>query len=309
MPLESLLELVERLRERIDTHGNALRQSEALTRYALIDPLLRELGWDTSNPDMVVPEYNSGNGRADYALISNGSPVMMVEAKKLGTTLGIDVVSQILTYCQIQGTEFFCVTDGRRWEAYETNKPGPIDDKRIVSWDLKQASSAEVCLKALALWRPSVQFGHVAAGQGPVVVPVPSEPATGTTQTESTPQDEYEWQPLAEVAIVKNRIPAEILFPDGNKATLTKWSSILVEITRWLTDNGLLDSPILGVDPDKYIVNSEPLHPDGISMSPAEEVSEWFVSVASFPTAVKSRSQRIIQHVGQDPAQFKVRFS
>ena len=44
MPLESLLELVQKLRKRIDTHGEALKQSEALTRYALIDPLLRELG-------------------------------------------------------------------------------------------------------------------------------------------------------------------------------------------------------------------------------------------------------------------------
>ena len=87
MPLETLLELVQTLSHRIDRHGPALRQSEALTRYALIDPLLRELGWNTSNPDMVIPEYRSGNGRADYALMNNGSPAMMVEAKSLGTPL------------------------------------------------------------------------------------------------------------------------------------------------------------------------------------------------------------------------------
>ena len=56
MPLESLLGLVETLRSRIDEHGNALRQSEALTRYTLIDPLLRELGWDTDDPALVMPE-------------------------------------------------------------------------------------------------------------------------------------------------------------------------------------------------------------------------------------------------------------
>ena len=55
MPLESLLELVETLRERIITHRAVLSQSEALTRYALIDPLLRELGWDTEDPTMVDP--------------------------------------------------------------------------------------------------------------------------------------------------------------------------------------------------------------------------------------------------------------
>ena len=63
MPLESLLELVETLRKRIDEHGAALRQSEALTRYALIDPLLRELGWDTEDPALVVPEFRSSAGQ------------------------------------------------------------------------------------------------------------------------------------------------------------------------------------------------------------------------------------------------------
>lgn len=86
MPLESLLKLVETLRQRIDEHGNALRQSEALTRYSLIDPLLRELGWDTDDPALVIPEYRSGGGRADYALLSEGKPAVMVEAKSLGTS-------------------------------------------------------------------------------------------------------------------------------------------------------------------------------------------------------------------------------
>ena len=56
MPMEGLLALVERLIDRIDAHGATLRGSEALTRYALIDPMLRELGWDTSDPDMVIPD-------------------------------------------------------------------------------------------------------------------------------------------------------------------------------------------------------------------------------------------------------------
>ena len=81
MILESLLELVETLKARIDEHGDQLRQSEALTRYALIDPLLRELGWDTEDPGLVIPEYKSGSGSADYALLTRNRPAMMIEAK------------------------------------------------------------------------------------------------------------------------------------------------------------------------------------------------------------------------------------
>ncbi len=88
MPLDSLLKLVETLRARIDEHGNALRQSEALTRYALIDPLLRELGWDTDDPAQVVPEYRVPNNQmADYVLLANGAPMIVVESKKLDESL------------------------------------------------------------------------------------------------------------------------------------------------------------------------------------------------------------------------------
>ena len=57
MPLEDLITVIERLRERIQQQGGILSQSEMLTRNALIDPLLRALGWDTEDPTLVRPEY------------------------------------------------------------------------------------------------------------------------------------------------------------------------------------------------------------------------------------------------------------
>ena len=52
MPLQSLYELIATLRGRIERHAANLSQSEMLTRYALVDPLLRELGWNTEDPDL-----------------------------------------------------------------------------------------------------------------------------------------------------------------------------------------------------------------------------------------------------------------
>ena len=309
MPLESLLELVETLRVRIDTHGSALRQSEALTRYALIDPLLRELGWDTSDPDMVVPEYRSGAGSADYALLSSGSPAMMVEAKKLGTPLQ-GVLTQGIGYCITEGIEYFSVTDGQRWEVYETHKPVPIDEKRIASWDLKDTSLGEVCLKVLALWRPSVQSGYVAAGEAPVVGSAPSQPAITTTQTTATPLDEHEWQPVSDLIMIKGNLrPTEILFPNGNRATLASWNATLIEITHWLIDNGILNTPIPASKSGKLIVSTEPLHSDGSPIMNPVEINGWFISKHGSAKTIIQRTKRIIEHVGQDPAQFKVRFA
>ena len=165
MPLESLLQLVETLRERIETHRTALSQSETLTRYALIDPLLRELGWDTSDPSMVVPEYRSGAGRADYALLSNGSPVMMVEAKKLGTPLQDPVLAQGINYCLMEGTSHFSVTDGARWEIYETHKPVPIDEKRIVEFNIEGQSPAGDLSESAGALEAERAIGHRGRGE------------------------------------------------------------------------------------------------------------------------------------------------
>ena len=114
------------------------------------------------------PSTSQAAGSADYALLDGGRPLMMVEAKKLDTPLRDAVLSQGINYCLMEGTKHFTVTDGQRWDIYETHRPVPIDEKRVASFDLKAQSPAEVCLKALALWRPSVESGHVAPGSAPV---------------------------------------------------------------------------------------------------------------------------------------------
>lgn len=69
MLLDELVGVIDTLKQRIRTHGATLRANEIRTRVALIDPLLVALSWDVSDPALVTPEYNVGNGRADYALL------------------------------------------------------------------------------------------------------------------------------------------------------------------------------------------------------------------------------------------------
>ena len=318
MPLENLLTLIEKLRERIDTHGDALRQSEALTRYALIDPLLRELGWDTEDPDVVVPEYSSGSGRVDYALCKNGKSVIMLEAKKLDTPLN-DAIGQGIQYCLVEGTEYFAVTDGQRWEIYETHKPVPIDDKRIIQFDLKDPSAA-ACLKALALWRPSVISGQIAVGETPVVglpenqtrTTDPQPVEESTVQPTEPDQDDAEWTPLSVfVPEPKTQPPSAITFPDGSRASSKLWNGILTEIVRWLVENGHLSEnqcPILrGPRSKKFLVDTKPVNSDGTSFSNPKKVGALHIDTHGNSRTIIMRSKGLIQHVGQDPAQFQVR--
>lgn len=49
---------------------------EAQTRYAIIDPILSALGWDTSDPKECRPEwqFKGSKQRVDYALFSGNTP-------------------------------------------------------------------------------------------------------------------------------------------------------------------------------------------------------------------------------------------
>lgn len=321
MPLENLLTLIEKLRECIDSHGDALKKNEMLTRYALIDPLLRELGWDTEDPNIVIPEYSSGGGRVDYALRNNGKPVIMLEAKKLDRSLN-DAIGQGIQYCLMEGTEYFVVTDGRRWEIYETHKPVPIDEKRITSFDLKDLSAADACLKALALWRPSAISGQISAGESPVIglpdnqksttEPQPTEETT--VQPTESDQDDAEWTPLSVfVPQTGDPKPTKVLFPDNTSVPIKTWKVIMIEVAKWLINKNILTKdhcPISGSGTrsvKRYLISTDPAHSTGTPFKAPYPIDSFYLETNySGPNCVEN-ARTIIQYVGQNPAQFKVR--
>lgn len=312
MPLENLLTLIEKLQKRIDSLDDALKKNEMLTRYSLIDPLLRELGWDTEDPDMVIPEYSSGGGRSDYALCEEGKPVIMLEAKSLDTPLE-DAVKQVIRYCMYEGTKYSAVTDGRRWEIYEPHKPVHIDKKRIISFDLKDPSVIDVCLKVLALWRPAVIASHVAAGQASIS----SSPTEQSIPTESPPPrdlDEEGWEPLSEISPEsKDPPPSEILFPDNSCISIESWRALLIEITRWLIKEDILNidhCPIWFSDSPSvtnYIVATSAVHSHGKKFHASKKIGSFYVEITHNAPNCVTGTERIIRHIGKDPAQFKVR--
>ncbi len=315
MLLKSMLTLAETLKERVTVLRDA-DASETLTRYALIDPLLRELGWDTSDPSMVVPEYSSGSGRADYALMSTGRPAMMVEAKKLGTPLRDRVLEQGIGYCLMEGTPHFTITDGARWEIYRAFIPDtPIDERRIVEFDLSADSPASFSLKALALWRPSVESGSVAAGQPSLIETSPAAVETSESQSSNekvqTPGD---WHRFTDTGYAKGRKPVELQLPDNTRTALKGWFSLLVGTTRWLSANGHLTSahcPIMpkGAGAKRYIVHTEPTHSDGKEFTKPVKVNGLFVNTHPQVGFHFGYAKTVIERVGQDPSQFRVRFA
>lgn len=78
--------LIKKYEEQLLPKENEI--NERATGQFLIEPLLNALGWDTTNPDEVFPEFPvSGVGRVDYVLKVNKYPVVYVEIKPIASEL------------------------------------------------------------------------------------------------------------------------------------------------------------------------------------------------------------------------------
>ena len=310
MVLDELHELIVTLQARITAHAPALQQSEALTRYALIDPLLRELGWDTGDPTQVLPEYRSVAGSADYALLGqSGSPQVIVEAKKLGTHLDVRVRQQVTSYCQEEGVPFAVVTDGRRWEIYDIFQPAAMKDSQVSSFDLSDPP-AVVCLQALALWRSSASDGNVKVG----AAPLSSAPIEVTTSPPNQPAptvEESGWTKLSAFSPEAGSRPSELRSPDGQIIGLLNWGDFIATVVEWLQVSGDLsdhDLPIQFGDQTQYVVSTTLPSRTGFDGSGVyRQVGEWHVRTNYTGGQHARNAKRIIQRAGLNPDDFAVK--
>ena len=140
--------------------------NEAEIKNAVILPVLGALGWDSTNTLHVKHEYNVNKGRVDYALIGPyGNPLVFLEAKNLGK-LNERGEEQLFRYANAQGIPLLILTDGNRWNLYQSMAAGPPADRLFASFELlaehQHATSAEILRKVL-------QYDQVASGKGDAI--------------------------------------------------------------------------------------------------------------------------------------------
>ena len=311
MVLEALHELIETLQARTTEHGPALQQSEALTRYALIDPLLRGLGWDTGDPSQVLVEYRSDAGQADYALFGESpKPQVIVEAKKLGTHLDQKVWLQGTGYCQEEGVPFAVITDGRRWEIYDIYQPVAMKDSVVATLDLGD-DAAKLCLEALALWRPNVAAGKVKTGSAPLV---DTQPSAAEAPAAQNPAAHFSnggpWHQLSEFTPKSGTKPAEVKFPSGVTATVTSWAEAIAQIAQWLLDSGYLPKTIVPIgrpQTKRLLLAEKPAHLDGAPFKGRRQVGPYCIHTGFNAPDQMKNACFIIKRASQDSADFAVR--
>lgn len=113
--------------------------------------IFQELGWDTWDTNVVWPEYQTGEGRADFALCHPPcKPAVFTEVKQPGKVE--EPVRQALEYAFHVGVPFVVLTDGRTWSFYLPAEQGSYEDRRVYKLDLYErppTEAAEILIRYL----------------------------------------------------------------------------------------------------------------------------------------------------------------
>jgi len=213
-----ITDVLEQVKENAKKHEAKLRTNEAATRTVLIDPILKALGWDLSNPEMVEMEKTYGDTRLDYGLLDSAGKVkVIVEAKSLGANLGdTKITAKLFTYGFTYGIQNIILTDGLIWQHYQNVTPGHTDPDRIdISSDpaLKSADFFISKLDAARFWLT----GSIIIPPPPVIVDKDSIPLEKLSPSS-----------------FRDKKPKSLILPDGSTVDISHWRDILFECAKFV---------------------------------------------------------------------------
>ncbi|MDM8550747.1 hypothetical protein QUF72_11740 [Desulfobacterales bacterium HSG2] len=125
--LSEFQELFEFLNNLKSNYGRSIYYGEIATKQAIIEPLIRLLGWNTSDIDEVYPEYRIDDTleKVDFSLRLDRINKFFIEVKKVRTKSLKKHEKQLFDYCDKKETELAVLTNGFIWWFY---LPGKTDN-------------------------------------------------------------------------------------------------------------------------------------------------------------------------------------
>ncbi|GAA4493692.1 hypothetical protein GCM10023172_02590 [Hymenobacter ginsengisoli] len=244
-PLATLINTLADVCQQARQHQSLLSKNEAATRSALIDPVLRALGWDTADVRMVEPEHTVQNKQSlDYVLRSRSGTIQaVIEAKRLGEPLDrLGHVGALIGYAfSLKPTAFF-ITDGLHWHCYS---PAHSHYEPTVSLHLTEDALLPAALQLLQL----LDAAHGGYGL-PQVLTIQSTPLTSPVPVAKSGKVRHE-KPSTEravlvgksftelaflntLALMPGQKPTSLRLPDGSVRLIKTWKDILLEVCRFL---------------------------------------------------------------------------
>lgn len=161
-------EAIEQISDKVSRLGQEISTEEA-TKNAFIMPFIGSvLGYDVFDPSEVIPEFTADIGvkkgeKVDYALVLDGQVQILIECKKVGTTLSLENASQLYRYFACTKARIGALTNGRIWNFYmDLDEPNKMDSKPFLVLDLLDVD--KVLLPELQkLSKPSFDIESIAS--------------------------------------------------------------------------------------------------------------------------------------------------
>lgn len=138
-------DLLQRIRDYL-SKGSDVLQNEYALYFSVITPLLQALGWNTTDPEEVVPQYATSEGRVDFALRRldkhTGKRVSytFIEVKHLGKADDA-AEKQLFKYAFHEGVPLLVLTDGALWRFYHPLSAGAFSERMIEEISLLSTSN------------------------------------------------------------------------------------------------------------------------------------------------------------------------
>ncbi|WP_181884359.1 type I restriction endonuclease [Neobacillus piezotolerans] len=149
--LESFIEQIKTLSARAQKIKNSIATEEA-TKTSLVMPFFQVLGYDIFNPEEFTPEFVADVGikkgeKVDYAIMADGKPVILIEAKSVSEQLQKHD-SQLFRYFGTTAAKFAILTNGLIYRFYtdleEQNKMDASPFFEFNLLDMKESSMSEL---------------------------------------------------------------------------------------------------------------------------------------------------------------------
>lgn len=125
--------------------------NEFQTQVSLINPFLEILGYDARNPDVVQQQftadiYEKSREKIDYAVIRDGNPWILIEAKSAEKDIRSDrkFESQLRRYFHTQKASFGVLTNGIVWCWYRSGNDGHMEEKPFKTHDVSTPKESDV---------------------------------------------------------------------------------------------------------------------------------------------------------------------
>ena len=313
MDLTKAIELFEELKQRINEHGDYLRESEYRTRLLLIDPLLRLLGWDVEDFHCVEIEFRTAesvNERADYVLKKGESKVAIVEAKKLGFPMSSKERRQAKEYADYVDASQCVLTDGAKWMLYDLNQGrNPDAMQPWVEFDVENDVPEQLVLRCLALWRPrfttEVDASHVnnilfASG----VDDDQSETNRTTNEqreqqrSDDSSKDSDNWCTFEQELYPQRTKPEKLKIEDRPRKTVTTWLAAIHKVVAWLADEEKLSASHCPIGTGMYtFIGTEEVNPNGTPLKRPQTLSNDLILQRGYVNTI-AQWQKLRQLLG-----------